>query len=181
LGSTTPEEAALLSKRPLEDLPLLNWRGLRLDDWLGPWDMIWVRRNGRVEIEVVGRTATFWGEVMCSMPREAQRVASGSARINQFWILSPDFHDSAKVRKIHGDVWAATDGQQVRQFFDRHLVFSGWSRFGSAAEREAWQAWWKEMFASDPVAANQAWEQSLQRARDDQRAWEELFRKEEWE
>ena len=35
------------------DLRPIGWMPLKAGDQLGPWDMIWTRANGRVEIEVL--------------------------------------------------------------------------------------------------------------------------------
>lgn len=135
---STDEYARLQSARE-GSLGGFGWQPMAAGRILGPWDMIWTREGGRVEIEVVdppGAIIRGWSAVL----DEAGR-AIGKNRLmsNVQFIMVPTHFRQARINKVIGDVWIATDTHAVKTYFEKYgYVVARFGRFDEEARRR-WQ------------------------------------------
>ncbi len=161
--------------RRYEDLVQLGWRTLSMNDRLGPWDMIWTQADGRLEVEFEGPNNRIgvYNDVLDGQARPTGKVRF---RPNEFWVVVPGYFSDARVNKIIGEVWIATDRARVESFFQKYRTHHLWSQFPSPAEKRAWYSELEERRKLDPGGAYQVWQQVLKESEKAKREWERMLR-----
>ena len=118
----TSEEKTRQAQRERDfDLKAIGWEPLGVDRLLGPWDMIWTQKNGRVEIEIRKTGRDLMTDESTDV-RDAHGKLTLTKRFPQdsYFIMLPQFYQEARVNKTIGEVWVATDRAKVREFFNKH-------------------------------------------------------------
>jgi len=111
------EEIERKDRQQYDDLKTIGWEPLTIDRQLGPWDMIWTQENGRIEIEILkeGVTAIDDESTVVKDPK-GHFTHKNRFPQNSYFIMDPEFYLKAKVNKIIGNVWVATDREKVKEF-----------------------------------------------------------------
>jgi len=130
------------------ELQAIGWEPLKINRLLESWDMIWTQKHGRVEIEIV----EFGRELMTSESTDVRDFEGKWTQKKRFpeksyFIMHPQLHRMAKVNKIIGDVWIATDRSKVRAFFNKyHSDMSIRAGMDPDAQRK-----WQEMLRKEDL------------------------------
>lgn len=126
-------------KETLAELAAMDWEPLTVNQELGPWDVIWTRESGRVEIELVETGPETYHDasttVLDSTGRETHRRRF---RSHMVLIMNPRFYVKARVNKIIGEVSIAKDRNQVREFVWKHPGISAFFGPLDAQEHVRW-------------------------------------------
>jgi hypothetical protein len=128
-----------------KDMKAIGWEPLSLDHQLGPWDMIWTRGNGRAEIEVL-KEGKHYASDRATDVIDSKGKLTRKKRLPRysFLLIDPDSFSSAKVNKVIGEVWVATDPEKVKLFFKKHKVVLS---LGAGAG----EAGWREMLRKEEL------------------------------
>jgi hypothetical protein len=117
------EKLVILNKQLEDSLKKMVWETLEGIRELGPWDMIWVRDAGRIEIEILqyGNYRVVDGETNV---RDSQGGYTDKKRIRaeSYFIMYPEHYRKARVNKIIGQVWVASHREEVKAFFDKYKI-----------------------------------------------------------
>jgi hypothetical protein len=139
-GVPSPALAAHVWQDWLAELPLLAWAPVVEGQTLEPWDMLWVQRDGRVELEIVR-------EIGPPLRDEAHDVlAPDGSRTNRkrfpgdsYVVVHPRYWLEVRVTKVIGDVWVATERDRVEAFYLAHRsrqAVWGWT---GAEDQSRWR------------------------------------------
>lgn len=121
-------------------LPTVGWQAVTEGTVLEPWDMLWVQPGGRVEIEI-----TRDGQVPSRDPETDVRGADGSwTKKKRFrgtfhFIMVPVHYLEAKVNRVIGPVFMATDRERVKAFLALYRSPQGGGGWSSAEEMLEWR------------------------------------------
>jgi len=166
--------------RRFEELSAIGWRRLVETDQLEGWDMIWTQANGKVELELVGPTTEVGAENNV-LDESGRPTGSVRFRPNEYWILLPDSMTVARVTKVIGDVWVATDRTKVAQFFERQRTVHARSQFPSPAAKRLWFAQMRAALEvlrrEDPDRAEAVWRETLRAVREADQEWRAMLRR----
>jgi hypothetical protein len=96
----------------------MKWHALTTNTELQVWDMIRTGNNGRVEIEIVkegsGRP-TGPDPHTGVLDEKGQPTKRKRFPSNSYFVMHPIVIFSARVRKVIGDVWVASDREEVKR------------------------------------------------------------------
>ncbi len=124
-----------------QELASLRWQRVSEGQALGPWNMIWTRQGGRVEVEVLEPPSAYtiapWSGVV---DQAGQRTEINRLMSNVHFIMKPAEFLRARVNKVIGDVMYTTDEEGVRAFFSR---YGRWVRYSGDFDRNAYRSWLK--------------------------------------
>jgi len=122
----------------------IGWVPLVADRILGPWDMLWVRNNGRVEIEIVKEGVVVLRNASTTVKDPDGRwTRKHRLAANSFFIMAPEYFIQARINKIIGDVLVATDADKVKEFYENYAspLWLG----APTLQGSEWYARWLEM------------------------------------
>ena len=129
----------------LSELPRFDWSPVVEGQTLEPWDMIWVQKDGRVEIEIVRDGGEPWlDEEHDVVTRGGERTGRKRFPGNSYVVVHPSFGQEVRVTRVIGDVWASTERDRIEAFYLQHRsrqAVWGWS---SADEIRRWRDMLKE-------------------------------------
>lgn len=105
----------------LEELRAMDWESLEEGRDLGPWDMIWTRADGRVEIEFLSEEkSTYVAAETTVLDENGHPTRRNRLPVNTYLIFVPQIFGKAKVNRVLGTVLIARDRDSVRSFYSRH-------------------------------------------------------------
>lgn len=137
-GTTLAGHAAMESARA-RDLDALKWEPLSEGRLLKPWDMVWTREGGRVEIEVMDPPGAIIRGWSAAVDEWGRRTGKNRLMGNVHFIMVPPYFRSARASRVIGDVGIATDAEAVKRYFERHrYAVSRFDGFDDEAARK-WQ------------------------------------------
>jgi hypothetical protein len=121
-------------------LPTVGWQPVAEGTVLGPWDMLWIRPGGRAEIEI-----TRDGQIPIRDHETDVRSADGGwtkkkrFRGTFYFIMVPMNYLEAKVDRVIGPVFVATDQERVKAFYGLYHSPQGGGGWSSAEEVIEWR------------------------------------------
>lgn len=123
--------AAHVSLDWLAELPLFGWGPVVEGRMLEPWDMLWVQRDGRVELEIVREVGPpLRDEAHDVLAPDGSRTKRKRFPGDSYVVIHPRHWLEVRVTKVIGDVWAATERDRVEAFYLAHRsrqAVWGWS------------------------------------------------------
>jgi hypothetical protein len=115
----------------LGQLPLFGWSQVGEGQTLGSWDMLWIQKDGWVEIEIVRPGALASADEDHDVVRpDGTDTHRKRYPGNSYVVVHPDFWLEVRVRRVVGDVWASTERDRVEVFYLQHRsrqAVWGWS------------------------------------------------------
>ena len=84
-------------------------------------DMIWTQANGTVDIEIIeeGGTPIIFESITLKGP-DGHVTGKNQLPGNTYFIMQPASFVKAKVNRMNGEVWVATNPTMVIQFYEKY-------------------------------------------------------------
>lgn len=104
-----------------DDLKAIGWKRLTPDRVLQPWDMIWTKDNGRIEIEILEKGKEYFADDSTDVrTKEVEYTLRKRFPRETYFIMHPEIFRKARVNKIISEVLIATDKTKVQKFFEKY-------------------------------------------------------------
>jgi hypothetical protein len=103
-----------------DDLIAVGWKPADINQPLDPWDMVWTQKTGRIEIEILKEAVSIIEEDGTTNKTQNQSSTLKEIPPNSYFIMYPHFFLSAKLKKITGEAWIASNRNKVREFSEKY-------------------------------------------------------------